>query len=323
MRMRDTLNMKRVASTTPLLLLLGMSLLAGTQTSLIDNIQGAGFYNPITKLRFNHAFEKANFSKLSTQESKSSPVGFRYILADPDRFGMNITVARSDWGDHSHLQIDFIVPTDESITNFNLIKIHGLQVERGRRLDLPQGTFPSVRGNLTPGDRVTLHADLPKTFADPDKGWNLTFCIGTAQRCSPSPNLLKSVSATRRNIDSLSQLKGALDSYANLRASRTSSEIPLELSGNYQISEINGCVITLVHTSTILDQYYDGGKTATSSVNLANLSADAKVSEKPYENGWKPSSRWVLSDDLIVGTAAVPTDTVIERFPGRGEAAKS
>lgn len=322
--MRDVLNTKRMVSTTPLLLLLGMSLVAGTQTPQIENMNGAGFYNPIAKLGLNRASEKGNFSKGSNQESKSSPLEFRYILADPDRFGMNITVARSDRGDHYHLQIDFIVPADESVTNFNLITIYGLQVEGGRRSDLPQGTFPSVRGNWTSGDRVTLHVDLPKAFADPDKGWNLTFCIGTTQVCSPSPNLLKSVSATTRNIDSLSQLKAALDSYANLRASRTSSEIPLKLSDHYQISKIKGCVITLVHTSTVLDQHYDGvTTTTTSTVNLANLSTDAKVSEKPYENGWKPSSRWVLSDDLIVGTAAIPNDTVIERFPGPGEVAKS
>ena len=323
MNTRDALSMKRIVTTTVLLLVLGTSLVGRTQRLMSKNAHWTEFYNTIAKMGLSRDSEKENFSKLSTQESKSSLFESRYILADPDRFGMNITVARSDRGNHYHLQIDFMVPTDESITNFYIITTYGSQMEGGRRSYLSEDTFPPVQGNWTSGDRVTLHVDLPKAFADPDKGWNLTFCIGTVETCLPSPNLLKSVSPTRRNTDSLSQLKTALDSYSNLRASRI-SEFPLSLSGNYQISKIQGCVIFLVHTSTILDRNHDGGKTTTtSSVNLANLSADPKVSEKTYGSGWKPSSRWVLSDDLIGGMAAIPTESVIERFPGRGEVDKS
>jgi len=321
--LNEVLLMKHFVTSTLLVLLFGAPPMARTKLSLIEDMPWIELYNAIAAMGPSRASAAEKPPGLGAQEPNSSPLESHYILADPDRFGMNITVAKSDLGDHYHLQVYFTVPEDESIVDVNLITIYGLQMQGGRRSDLPPGTFPSVRGHWKSGDRVTLQVDLPKKFADPDKGWNLTFCVGRAESCSPSPNLLKPLRPTGSVVDSLNQIKSALESYSNLRASRVSL-MPLELSGNYRIKEINGCVITLVHTSTILDRNGDGSEsTTTALIDLANLTSDAKVSERVYEYGWKPSSRWVLSDAIINGRVPISTESVVKGFPGRSQVATS
>jgi hypothetical protein len=241
----------------------------------------------------------------------------RYRLADPDLFGMNIAVVRSDSGDQYHLQVDFTIPAaDKNIAHFNLITIYGLQLEDGSRSDLPPKMFPSVRGNWKSGDRVTLQIDMPKKFADPARGWNLTFCVGSTEGCFPSPNLLTPIGTSGSIEKSLNNMKAALESNSNLQTSRV-SENPLRISDNYRITQINNCVITLVHTSVSVDRNYDGGQTiSTALINLSNLRSDAKVSEKSYGKGWNPSSRWVVSDSVTDERAPISTENVIESFPG-------
>jgi hypothetical protein len=278
----------------------------------------------------NRNFVKLDLSTLTTgaQERNSSRVESRYSPADTDLFGMNITVVKSDLGDQYHLQVDFTVPTFEAIADFNLITIYGLREEGGKRTDLPHNTFPSVRGNWKSGDRVTLQIDLPKKFANPAQGWNLTFCVGTPEQCLPSPNLLIPAGTGGTVVESLKRIKAALEYDSNVRAS-SSSDNPLvryshQISNSYRITRIHGCLITLVHTSTSVDHNYDGGQsTATALVNLANLSSDAKVSKRSYGIGWRPSSRWVLSDRVIDGRVPISTETVIKSFPGQGRVDKS
>jgi len=271
---------------------------------------------------------KFDLSALPT--GAQEPLESRYSPADTDLFEMNITVAKRDLGDQYHLQVDFTVPAaSKPIAHFNLITIYGLQEEGGRRTDLPHNTFPSVRGNWKSGDRVTLQIDLPKKFADPARGWNLTFCVGSTEGCFPSPNLLIPAGTSGTIAESLKRIKAALEYNSNVEAS-SSSDNPLQIryshriSNSYRITHIHGCLITLVHTSTSLDDNYDGGEsTTTALVNLANLSSDMKVSNRSYGIGWKPSSRWVLSDHIIDGGVPISTETVIKRFPGQGGVDKS
>ena len=315
--------MTRIVSSILLVLFVPAQLLSQTKTVSGEDIPLTELHNASPATEPESASAAESVSNLGTQEPKSSPIESRYVLADPDQFGMNITVARRDLGDHYHVEVYFTVPTDESIANFNLITIYGLQLEGGRRSDLPSDTFPSVRGNWKSGDQVTLQVDLPKKFADPEKGWNLTFCVGTAEKCLPSPNLLVPKGTAGSIVGTLNKIKAALESYSNLRAS-TLSEFSLQFSGTYRIERINKCGITLVHRSTTVDRNYDGAEsTTTSLVHLGDLSSDAKVTERGYGNGWKPPSRWVLSDDVIAGRAPISTETVIKRFPGQGHVDRS
>jgi tetratricopeptide (TPR) repeat protein len=241
----------------------------------------------------------------------------RYTPADPDLFGMNITVLKKVLGDQYHLQVDFTVPAArEPITRFTLITIYGLRREGEKRLDLPPDTFPSVRGNWKPGDRVTLQINLPKKFADPARGWDLTFCVGGTAGCFPSPNLLTPIGTRSSIAESLNRIKAVLESYSNVQASRV-SENPLQVSDSYRITDINNCLITLVHTRVSIDRNYDGGKTtSTALINLSSLRSDVKVSEKSYGKGWKPPSRWLVVDNVADGRTPIRTENVIESFPG-------
>lgn len=110
---------------------------------------------------------------------------------------MDTTVAKSDMGDHVHLVISFKAP--KTLPNmpapFDLIKIYGSQEigsAGGRKLtaNLPASTFPNFHGRWNPGDCITMSVDVPKQYSDPAQGWTLTFCIGVAKGCVPSPNLL-------------------------------------------------------------------------------------------------------------------------------------
>jgi hypothetical protein len=239
-----------------------------------------------------------------------------YIVADWDRFNMNITIGERDLGDHYHLKIRFTVPTQETAEKFDLILIYGLQIVGGKRSDLPSDTYPTLHGNWNIGDRVTLEVDIPKQFSDAGKGWNLTFCVGSDQGCWSSPNLLKRTAMTPNVAESLGRIKAALENYSNLRGSIERAN-RYQFSNTYRITAIDNCAITVTHKSTSFDHNYDGVEsTSTSIVDLRNLDSAVKLSIRDYGAESKPARRSVLTANIVHGGSPIVTDKFIDRMPG-------
>lgn len=99
----------------------------------------------------------------------------------------NVTVRQSDGGSYYLLDVSFAIP-DVSDLRFDTIKIYGMQtIENQRSNDM---SYPLIHGSWQPKERVEFSVRVLKENADPSLGWNLTFCVGSATACYPSPNLL-------------------------------------------------------------------------------------------------------------------------------------
>lgn len=103
----------------------------------------------------------------------------------------SITVQQNDSGSHYLFDVSFAIPDDPN-SNFDTIKIYGMQIVRAERYT--EKSYPSVQGHWRPNDRVEFSVRVPKEYADASSGWNLTFCVGSATSCYPSPNLLTLIS---------------------------------------------------------------------------------------------------------------------------------
>jgi hypothetical protein len=139
----------------------------------------ATFVDPITKA------EVLNMSTIvdrfpSPGASPSAPSG------DP-LTRENVTVRQSDEGSYYLLDVSFAIP-DVSDLRFDTIKIYGMQIiENQRSNDM---SYPWIHGSWQPKETVEFSGRVLKENADPSLGWNLTFCVGSATACYPSPNLL-------------------------------------------------------------------------------------------------------------------------------------
>ena len=99
----------------------------------------------------------------------------------------NVTVRQSDGGSYYLLDVSFAIP-DVSDLRFDTIKIYGMQIiENQRSNDM---SYPLIHGSWQPNEMVEFSVRVLKENADPSLGWNLTFCVGSATTCYPSPNLL-------------------------------------------------------------------------------------------------------------------------------------
>jgi hypothetical protein len=107
--------------------------------------------------------------------------------AKPVAQDMAIAVKKTDVGAKFQYAVAFTVPNVPN-ANFNLVKIYCTQLAGMERTG--EKTYPVVRGNWKPGDRVTFDVQVSKDLTDSGKGWNLTFCVGSESVCYPSPNLL-------------------------------------------------------------------------------------------------------------------------------------
>jgi hypothetical protein len=83
--------------------------------------------------------------------------------------------------------VSFVIP-DEPSSSYDTITIYGMQIIGTQRST--EKSYPSVQGHWQPNDRVRFSVRVPKEYADPSRGWDLTFCVGSAKGCYPSPNLL-------------------------------------------------------------------------------------------------------------------------------------
>lgn|GEM_PF-2166952 len=102
---------------------------------------------------------------------------------------MGIKVIRSEHADAARFQVSFIVPSEPNNPVFNMVRIYCTQITNRERTQ--SKIYPEMQGNWKPGDRVSFTVDVPKELANPQAGWNLTFCVGSDGACYPSPNLLE------------------------------------------------------------------------------------------------------------------------------------
>jgi hypothetical protein len=107
-----------------------------------------------------------------------------------------VAVQRSDAGNQYLLDVSFVVPPASKMT-FDTIIVYGMQILDGQRSH--DQNYPTVQGHWQSGDRAEFTVLIPKEVADPAKGWNITFCIGsTTGGCYPSPNLLTLIAPSTR-----------------------------------------------------------------------------------------------------------------------------
>jgi hypothetical protein len=59
-------------------------------------------------------------------------------------------------------------------------------------------SYPLIHGSWQPKERVEFSVRVLKENADPSLGWNLTFCVGSATACYPSPNLLTLITTNEK-----------------------------------------------------------------------------------------------------------------------------
>jgi formylglycine-generating enzyme required for sulfatase activity len=112
------------------------------------------------------------------------PSGQHFVIID-------ISVRKVVSLDRYTLEVSFIVPAGSATDRTTFVDVYESRTVAGARTFRPAGTFQKLTGSWKPGDRVTLpKLELPKEFADPAKGWDLRFCVGSTAGCYPSPNLL-------------------------------------------------------------------------------------------------------------------------------------
>src|SRR5476651_975807 len=101
----------------------------------------------------------------------------------------NTSVVRTAQGNDYHYVITFSVP-DKAGFDFNVVKIYAMQLSNNgvRTHDI---SLPDAHGSWKSGDRVTVSADLPKSYVE-DSAFKsyLRFCVGSEESCLPGPNLL-------------------------------------------------------------------------------------------------------------------------------------
>lgn len=108
------------------------------------------------------------------------------------------SVRRRDAGNEYLLDVSFLAP-EVSGEAFNYVSVYGMRMVEGRRSD--DKDYLYLRGQWKPNDRVEFSVHVPKESTDPEKGWNLTFCVGSTtpnpaqpgsltQKCYPSANVL-------------------------------------------------------------------------------------------------------------------------------------
>jgi hypothetical protein len=140
---------------------------------LVDPITGAEVYSAHTIVDRFPPRESASKSKPAANPRQVEPK----VLA----------VQRSDSGREYSLDVSFVVP-DVPNSTFDTITVYGMQIMGTQRSH--DRNYPSVYGHWQPNDHVEFSVRVPKEYADPSKGWNLTFCVGSAPSCYPSANLL-------------------------------------------------------------------------------------------------------------------------------------
>jgi hypothetical protein len=128
-----------------------------------------------------------------TQEC-TQPLQQTYIPATGAQTGgapvaqeMAITVKKTDLGAKFQYAVAFTIP-DVPNASFSLVKIYCTQLTGMNRTG--SKSYPFLRGDWKPGDRVTFNVQVSKDLANSQNGWNLTFCTGSETVCYPSPNLL-------------------------------------------------------------------------------------------------------------------------------------
>ena len=114
---------------------------------------------------------------------------------------MNVQVVRTDAGAVTHLKVTLTIPpVDPEITAYRKMFFYGwIATPDGKRLGIYQckesATCPSgflqKDDDFSPGERVTIELDLPKSFVDAD-GAHLYLGIGGAGNSAyfPTQNLL-------------------------------------------------------------------------------------------------------------------------------------
>jgi hypothetical protein len=106
-----------------------------------------------------------------------------------------LSIEKKESGHDYVLKVTFVVPNDPKIS-YDLITVYGTQFIGAHRYH--DHSYPSIRGHWQPMDQVTFAVQVPKDSADPSKGWDLTFCVGSEASCYPSPNLLNLISGKDR-----------------------------------------------------------------------------------------------------------------------------
>jgi hypothetical protein len=109
----------------------------------------------------------------------------------PNAQEMAPVVRKIDTGTDYRIEASFTVPNvrDPEMV-FNLILIYAIQAnEQGDRVnDMDLGR---VTGDWKPGQRASISVVIPKSYADKPKHKTfLRYCVGSADRCLPGPNLL-------------------------------------------------------------------------------------------------------------------------------------
>jgi formylglycine-generating enzyme required for sulfatase activity len=128
--------------------------------------------------------EKAGPEPPQVYKPRPLPSGQHFVIID-------ISVRKVDLLDRYTLEVSFIVPAGSATDRTTFVDVYESRTVAGARTFRPAGTFQKLTGSWKPGDRVTLpKIELPKEFADPTKGWDLRFCVGSTAGCYPSPNLL-------------------------------------------------------------------------------------------------------------------------------------
>lgn len=98
-----------------------------------------------------------------------------------------VSVRQTDVGTQYLLDVSFLIP-DVPDSDFETITVYGMRFVGTQRSD--DKSYPTVHGHWKANDQVQFSVRVPKECADPSKGWNVTFCVGSATSCYPSPNLL-------------------------------------------------------------------------------------------------------------------------------------
>jgi predicted membrane metal-binding protein len=111
---------------------------------------------------------------------------------------MDTTVTRRLLPGQCELAVSFTVPPPSADPTLGPFQYHVIMIYGSRRYGpnvsqverLPESTFAPVQGNWKAGARVSFTVNVPRQYSDPGRGWEVHFCVGSAERCTPSPNLL-------------------------------------------------------------------------------------------------------------------------------------